>query len=63
MTMLLFWALIFLILAIVAAIFGFGAVAAAGIGIAKILFWVFIVLFIISVIAGWGARGGRRPYY
>lgn len=50
----LYWAFIFLILAIVAAIFGFGAVAGTAIGIAKILFWVFVVLFVISIIAGWG---------
>lgn len=50
----LYWAMIFLILAIIAAIFGFGAIAAAGIAMAKILFWVFLVLFIISLIAGWG---------
>lgn len=56
--MLLYWAVIFLVLAIIAAIFGFGAVAAAGIGIAKVLFWIFVVLFIVSLIAGW--TGGRR---
>ncbi len=54
----LYWAAIFLVLAIVAAVVGFGAVAGAGIGIAKVLFWIFVILFIISLVAGW--MGGRR---
>ena len=52
------WALIFLIVAIIAAAFGFGGIAAASTGIAKILFFVFIVLFILSLIFGY--RGRRR---
>jgi uncharacterized membrane protein YtjA (UPF0391 family) len=52
----LYWALIFLIVAIVAAIFGFGGVAVASAGIAKILFFIFLVLFIVSLIF----RGVRR---
>ncbi len=59
--MFLYWAVIFLALAIVSAIFGFGAVAAAGIGIAKVLFWVFVILFIISLVAGWRGRPGVAP--
>lgn len=61
--MFLFWAYMFLILAIVAAIFGFGAIVAVGIGIARVLFWVFVILFLISLIANWGSRGGRRSNY
>jgi uncharacterized membrane protein YtjA (UPF0391 family) len=45
------WAIGFLILAIVAAIFGFGMVAGVSITIAKWLAIIFVVLFIISVIA------------
>ncbi len=44
------WTLVFLVLAIIAAIFGFGFAAAAFAGIAKILFFVFLVVFIISLI-------------
>jgi uncharacterized membrane protein YtjA (UPF0391 family) len=47
--MLLQWTLIFLIIALVAAIFGFGNIYAAATDIAKILFFIFIVLFIISL--------------
>ena len=48
----LLWAVTFFIIALVAALFGFGGIAAAATGIAKILFFVFLVLFILSLIAG-----------
>lgn len=51
------WTLIFLVIALVAAVFGFGGVAASFATIGKILFFVFIVLFVISLFFG---RGGRR---
>jgi uncharacterized membrane protein YtjA (UPF0391 family) len=51
-TRMLNWALIFFIVAIIAAIFGFGGVAVAAAGIAKILFFFFLVLFVISLVAG-----------
>ena len=46
------WTVTFLIIAIIAAVFGFGGIYAGAIGIAKILFFVFIVLFLISLIGG-----------
>jgi uncharacterized membrane protein YtjA (UPF0391 family) len=46
------WAVIFLIIALVAAVFGFTDIAAASAGIAKILFGIFLVLFIGAVIIG-----------
>ena len=46
----LYYALVFLLIAIVAAVFGFGGVAIVSAGIAKILFLVFIVLFVVSLI-------------
>jgi uncharacterized membrane protein YtjA (UPF0391 family) len=54
---LLYWALVFLIVAIIAAAFGFGGVAGTAIAGAKILFWVAIVLFIIALIGGLFRRG------
>lgn len=48
--MLLDWAVIFLVLAIVAALFGFGGIAQESAGIAKILFFVFIIIYVISFI-------------
>ncbi len=46
------WAVIFLVIALVAAIFGFGFVAGAAAGIAKILFFLFIVVAAIMFILG-----------
>jgi uncharacterized membrane protein YtjA (UPF0391 family) len=46
------WTLIFLVVAIVAAAFGFGGIAAASSGIARILFFVFLILFIASLLGG-----------
>jgi len=46
------WVWMFLILAIVAAIFGFTGVVVAAAGIAKILFFVFLVVFVIGLIMG-----------
>ncbi|HLH10593.1 MAG TPA: DUF1328 domain-containing protein [Methylovirgula sp.] len=54
---LLYWALIFLVIAIVAAIFGFGGVAGTAMEGARILFWVAIVLLIISLVFGVLRRG------
>jgi uncharacterized membrane protein YtjA (UPF0391 family) len=55
----LYWALVFFIIAIIAAIFGFGGIASTAAGIAQILFFVFLVVFVISLIMGLAAR--RRP--
>jgi uncharacterized membrane protein YtjA (UPF0391 family) len=46
----LYYALVFLLISILAAIFGFGGIAIASAGIAKILFFIFIVLFLVSLI-------------
>ena len=46
------WAVVFFIVAIIAALFGFGGMAIAAAGIAKILFHLFIILFLISLITG-----------
>jgi uncharacterized membrane protein YtjA (UPF0391 family) len=52
----LYWALLFLVVAIVAGIFEFGGVAATASSIAQVLFFIFLVLFIVSLFFGW--RGG-----
>lgn len=51
------WALMFLIISIVAALFGFGGIAAASAGIAQVLFFVFLGLFILSLIAHLARKG------
>jgi uncharacterized membrane protein YtjA (UPF0391 family) len=45
-------AIIFLVVALIAAVFGFTGVASTSAGIAKVLFFVFVVLFLISLIFG-----------
>lgn len=51
----LYWAAVFFIIAIVAALFGFGGIAAGAASVAKVLFVVFLALAVISLIMG------RRP--
>ena len=46
------YAIVFLIIALIAAVFGFGGVAIAAAGIAKILFFLFLIGFVISLVAG-----------
>lgn len=48
----LYWTLVFLVVALVCGLFGFGGLAVASAGIAKILFGIFIVLFLVSLIFG-----------
>jgi uncharacterized membrane protein YtjA (UPF0391 family) len=45
------WALIFLVVALIAAAFGFGGIASASAGVAKVLFFIFIVVFIVLLIS------------
>ncbi len=53
------WAIAFLIIAIIAAIFGFSGIAATATGIAKLLFFIFVVLFLVALL--FGLLGGRTP--
>ena len=46
------YAVVFLVIALIAALFGFGGIAASAVGIAKILFVIFAVLAIASFLAG-----------
>jgi len=46
------WSVIFFIIAIVAAIFGFTGIETAAVGVAKVLFIVFLVLFIGTLLLG-----------
>jgi uncharacterized membrane protein YtjA (UPF0391 family) len=50
-------AVTFLIIALIAAILGFGGIAGAAVGMAKLVFFIAIVLFLVSLIFG-GYRGG-----
>lgn len=50
------WVVTFLIIALIAAVFGFGGIVAGAIDIAKILFFIFLILFVLSLIFG-GIKG------
>ncbi|HEX4861027.1 MAG TPA: DUF1328 domain-containing protein [Rhizomicrobium sp.] len=52
------WAFIFLVVGLIAAVLGFTNVAGASIEIAKILFFVFMVIFLVLLVAGIAV--GRR---
>lgn len=53
------WTLIFLVVALVAAIFGFGGIAAGAADIARVLFFIFLVLFVLSLLIN--LFSGRNP--
>ncbi|MBN9533541.1 MAG: DUF1328 domain-containing protein [Alphaproteobacteria bacterium] len=49
------WALIFLIVGLIAGVLGFTTIAGASIAIAKLLFFVFLALFVIFLVLGMSA--------
>ena len=53
----LYYALIFFVVALVAALFGFGGIAAGAVEIAKILFFIFLILTVVSLVVGVARRG------
>ena len=53
------WVVTFLVIALIAGILGFGGIAGASIEIAKIIFFIAIVLFLVSAVIGL-ARGRTR---
>jgi uncharacterized membrane protein YtjA (UPF0391 family) len=50
------YAIVFLVIALIAALFGFGGIAAGAVEIAKILFFVFIVMAVVAFIISLGRR-------
>ncbi len=51
------YALVFFVVALIAAVFGFGGIAAGAAEIAKILFFIFLILFVVSLVAGCSDEG------
>jgi uncharacterized membrane protein YtjA (UPF0391 family) len=51
------YAAIFFVIAIIAAVFGFGGIAAGATEIAKVLFFIFVVIFLITLLLGLFRRG------
>ncbi|WP_342363338.1 DUF1328 domain-containing protein [Terrarubrum flagellatum] len=54
---LLHWAVVFLVVALIAAFLGFGGVAGTAMGGAQLLFWAAIILFVVSALVGLIRRG------
>src|SRR2546421_12081984 len=54
----LYWALVFLVIALVAGLLGFGGIASAASGIAQVLFFVFVVVFVVALFMGLMSRRG-----
>jgi len=55
----LYYAGVFFVIALIAAVFGFGGIAAGAVEIAKFLFFIFVILFIVSLVWGLVKRGGN----
>ena len=54
------WAVTFLVIALIAAVLGFGVLAGLAATIAQVLFFVFLLLLIVSLVMHLGT-GGRSP--
>ncbi len=46
------WALVFLVVALIAAALGYGGIAATAASIAQTLFFIFLILFLVTLIIG-----------
>lgn len=51
------WSITFLVIALIAGVFGFGLIASASVGVAKVLFFICVVLFVVSLLFR-----GTRPH-
>lgn len=56
------WAAIFFIIALIAALFGFTRIASGAMGIARILFFIFLILFVIALILHMFGGGGTIQF-
>ena len=50
------YAIVFFVIALVAALFGFGGIAAGAVEIAKILFFVFVIMAVVTFVIGLGRK-------
>ena len=51
------YAVVFLVVALIAAVFGFGGIAASAVGIAKVLFVVFLIMAVVTFLLGLFRKG------
>ena len=50
-------AVVFLVIALIAAVFGFGGIAAGAVGVGKILFFVFVIMAVVTFVISLVKRG------
>ena len=55
------WVVTLLIIALIAAILGFGGIAGTAIGLAKLIFYIAVILFLVSLVFGYSRGGFRSP--
>jgi uncharacterized membrane protein YtjA (UPF0391 family) len=55
------WVVMLLIVALIAAVLGFGGIAGTAIGLAKLIFYIAVVLFLVSLVFGYSRGGFRLP--
>jgi uncharacterized membrane protein YtjA (UPF0391 family) len=55
------WVVTLLIVALIAAVLGFGGIAGTAIGLAKLIFYIAVVLFLVSLVFGYSRGGFRFP--
>jgi uncharacterized membrane protein YtjA (UPF0391 family) len=53
----LYWAAVFFVIALIAAVFGFGGITAGAATIAQVLFFIFLIIFVVTAILGLTRRG------
>jgi uncharacterized membrane protein YtjA (UPF0391 family) len=56
-TDMLHYAIVFLVIALIAAVFGFGGIAAGAVEIARILFFVFVIMAVVAFVISLGRKG------
>ncbi len=47
-----YWVVVFSVMALISGIFGFGGIASASVGIAQVIFFIFVAFIAITVLAG-----------
>ena len=53
------WVVTFLVIALIAGVLGFGGIAGASVEIAKTIFFIAVLLFLISAVVGLARGNGR----
>jgi uncharacterized membrane protein YtjA (UPF0391 family) len=55
------WVAVLLVIALIAGVLGFGGIAGTAIGLAKLIFYIAVILFLVSIVFGYSRGGFRFP--